>query len=472
MRREHAQKRGKMKKGEIYSGIVERVEFPNKGIIHTENGDIRIKGCLPGQTVQCVIKSKKSGKAEGSLQEVIKTSPLETEEPVCHLFGVCGGCSYQTLPYKEQLKLKEQQVKKLLDAVIKEPYEWDPVQGSPESLQYRNKMEYSFGDERKDGPLTLGLHKLGSFYDILTTDDCKIVDEDFNLIVSAVLQLCSSFKIPYYHKMTQKGFLRHLVIRRTKKQGEILVHLVTTSQYEGISDGEDTFLEMFKNTVLKLQLGGTVTGILHSVNDGLADMVRSDDTSILYGRDAIYEELLGLCFKITTFSFFQTNSLGAEVLYGKARDYIGDTKDKVLFDLYSGTGTIAQLMAAVAKKVVGVEIVEEAVEAARENAALNHLDNCEFIAGDVLKVLDIIEEKPDLILLDQPRDGINPKALNKIIEYNVDRMVYISCKPTSLARDLEVLQERGYKVIKAGCVDMFPQTVHVETIVALHRKDT
>ena len=213
--------------------------------------------------------------------------------------------------------------------------------------------------------------------------------------------------------------------------------------------------------------------VLHIINDGLADIVQSDETRILYGQEYIYEELLGLKFKISVFSFFQTNSLGAEVLYSKARDYIGDTKDMTVFDLYSGTGTIAQIIAPVAKKVVGVEIVEEAVHAAKENAELNGLDNCEFIAGDVLKVIDDIKDKPDMIILDPPRDGINPKALQKIIDFGVDKMVYISCKPTSLARDLEVLQQQGYKVEKASAVDMFPGTVHVETVVKLSlKKDT
>jgi len=198
--------------------------------------------------------------------------------------------------------------------------------------------------------------------------------------------------------------------------------------------------------------------------------VKSDRTDILYGQDYFYEEVLGLKFKISTFSFFQTNSLGAEVLYSKAREYVGETKDKLIFDLYSGTGTIAQLLASVAKKVIGVEIVEEAVVAARENAALNQLDNCEFIAGDVLKVIDSIEEKPDLIVLDPPRDGIHPKALDKIIDYGVDRIVYISCKPTSLVRDLVVLQERGYRVDRVCAVDMFPGTVHVETVCLLTKK--
>ena len=199
--------------------------------------------------------------------------------------------------------------------------------------------------------------------------------------------------------------------------------------------------------------------------------MQSDETRVLYGNEYVYEELLGLKFKISVFSFFQTNSLGAEVLYSKARDYIGETKDKLIFDLYSGTGTIAQILAPVAKKVVGVEIIEEAVEAAKVNASLNNLDNCTFIAGDVLKVIDELHDKPDLIVLDPPRDGINPKTLQKIINFGVDRMVYISCKPTSLARDLEMLQEQGYKVVKAAAIDQFPNTNHVETVVKLHRKD-
>ena len=243
-----------------------------------------------------------------------------------------------------------------------------------------------------------------------------------------------------------------------------MVNIVTTSQVEAD-------LTKLRDALLELPLSGKIIGILHTTNDSLADVVQADKIDILYGQDYFYEELLGLKFKITPFSFFQTNSLGAEVLYEAARSYIGETKDKVIFDLYSGTGTIAQILAPVAKHVTGVEIVEEAVEAARVNAGLNGLDNCSFIAGDVLKVVDDLTEKPDLIVLDPPRDGINPKALKKIIDYGVDSMVYISCKPTSLARDLVMLQESGYEVKKGCCIDMFPNTGHIETIVALHRAD-
>ena len=216
-----------------------------------------------------------------------------------------------------------------------------------------------------------------------------------------------------------------------------------------------------------LPLEGSLAGVLHITNDSLADVVQSDNTEVLYGKDWITEKLLGLSFCVTLFSFFQTNSRGAELLYQTVRDYIGETNQKVIFDLYSGTGTISQILAAVAKKVIGVEIVEEAVVAARENAERNGIKNCEFIAGDVLKVLDEIEEKPDYIVLDPPRDGIHPKALPKIIEYQVDNLVYISCKPTSLARDLEIFLQRGYRVERCVCVDQFAQTVHTETICHL-----
>ena len=220
----------------------------------------------------------------------------------------------------------------------------------------------------------------------------------------------------------------------------------------------------------KADYKGTLNGILHTVNDSLADAVINEGTEVLYGKDYIYEELLGLKFKITPFSFFQTNSLGAEVLYTKTREFVGEIDNQVVFDLYSGTGTIAQILAPVAKKVVGVEIIEEAVVAARENARLNGLDNCEFIAGDVLKVIYDIKDKPDMIVLDPPRDGIHPKAIDKIIDFGVNKIVYVSCKPTSLARDIEIFEARGYKVKKVCCVDMFPGTGHVETVCLMERE--
>ena len=463
-----------MKKGFRGTGTVERVDFPNKGVAVTDDGDrVIVKNTIPGQKVEFVVNKVKHQRAEGRLMEVIEKSPLETEEPCPH-FGMCGGCTYQTVPYEKQLDMKLTQVKKLIsDAIGSEKeagYEFIGIHGSPKKSEYRNKMEFSFGDEYKDGPLALGMHKRGSFYDLVTVSDCQIVDEDFRTILKATLDYFSQNNIPYFHRATHKGYLRHLLVRKATKTGEIIVDLVTSTQTEGFN--EEELLAGFRYALLTRQYDGRFKGVLHTKNDSVADVVKNEGTEVLYGDSYFYEELLGLKFKITPFSFFQTNSLGAEVLYETAREFIlGDDKDslngKTVYDLYSGTGTIAQLMAPVCKEVVGVEIVEEAVCAAKENAALNGLDNCKFIAGDVLKVLDEIEEKPDYIILDPPRDGIHPKAIGKIIEYGVENMVYISCKPTSLARDLQIFMARGYRVEKICCVDMFPNTYHVETVVLL-----
>ena len=453
-----------MKKGQIFEGKIERVEFPNKGIavIPGEEKNIIVKNTVEGQTVRFSINKIKKGQVEGRLLEVLEKSPQETA-PLCPHFGNCGGCTYQNLPYENQLQMKEQQIKMMMDEAVDGEYIWEGVKPSPMQNAYRNKMEFSFGDEYKDGPLALGMHKRGSFHDIVNVPECQIVDSDFRLILSSVLQFAQETGLPYYHRMRHVGFFRHLLVRKAVKTQEILVDLVTTTEYE-------LEKEKFVEALNSLNLTGKLVGILHTRNDSLADVVKDEGTDILYGQDYFYEELLGLQFKITPFSFFQTNSLGAEVLYETARTYIGETKDKVIFDLYSGTGTIAQILAPVAKKVVGVEIVEEAVEAAKENARKNGLDNCTFWAGDVLKVIDDLGEVPDLIVLDPPRDGVHPKALEKIIDFGVDKMVYIACKPTSLARDLEMLQGRGYKVERIACIDLFPGTVHVETVCLLSRK--
>ncbi len=484
-----------MKKNQIYIGTIENVKFPNKGVISAsypagmnEDGayfpassqpetdcPVTVKNAIPGQKICFSVKKKRKGKAEGHLLQLLEKSPLELETANCPHFGICGGCNYQTLSYEEQLKLKSAQVLTLMREAVPNADEiFEGIKASPRQFGYRNKMEYTFGDEKKDGPLTVGMHKRGGFYDIVTVDQCRIVDGDYRKILSATQEYFRQRETSFYHRMKHVGYLRHLLVRKAVKTHEILVDLVTTTQEQ---PQEEMLLNGWKETLLNLDLDGTIAGILHTKNDSVADAVKNEGTEILHGQDYFYEELLGLKFKISPFSFFQTNSLGAEVLYDTARTFIRESLEadgqslegRVVYDLYSGTGTIAQILASVSGKVVGVEIVEEAVEAARQNAALNHLENCEFIAGDVLKALDTIEEKPDFIVLDPPREGIHPKALNKIIDYGVDKMIYISCKPTSLQRDLEILQERGYRVERICCIDLFPGTVHVECVVLMSK---
>ena len=514
-----------MKKKQILTGVVERVDFPNRAVVKAQVPQpdesvateyAVVKGALPGQTVEFSVKKVRKNKCEGRLRSVLKKGQLEAREAKCPNFGTCGGCNYQEIPYEQQLALKKEQVLRLIDAVYEgDGYQYDGIlsvrkDGQYREWGYRNKMEFSFGDAVKDGPLTLGLHKKGSFHDIVDAEGCQIVHPDYSAVLACVREYAKENNIPYYHKRDHQGVLRHLLVRRAEVSGDMLVALVTSTQQE-IDYSE------LVSRLLALPLEGQITGILQICNDSLGDVVQSDETKILYGKDWFEEKVLGLTFKISPFSFFQTNTSGAEVLYRRAREYVlgeinignaGETSngnmaentpgeentpggdvlnrktsdgnatethavdlhDKVVFDLYSGTGTIAQLIAPVARKVIGVEIVEEAVEAAKENAALNGLDNCEFIAGDVLKVIDDIEEKPDYIILDPPRDGIHPKALQKIIDYGVKNIVYISCKPTSFARDLAVFQERGYELKRVSNVDLFPETVHVETVVKLSLK--
>lgn len=476
-----------IKKGQIAEGTVERVNFPNKGIVVTDEGErVTVKNTIPGQRVRFAVNKARTGRAEGRLLETVERSPLETGRACAH-FGQCGGCTYQSLPYEEQLRLKEGQVRGLLDSAVGDRYTYEflGIKGSPLEREYRNKMEFSFGDAYRDGPLALGMHRRGSFYDIVTVEHCEIVDEDFRAVLTATLVYFAERDIPYYHRLRHSGYLRHLIVRKAVRTGEILVDLVTTTQdwrreenwrrEEDWSGQERELLEGWVRMLCSLPLKGNLKGILHTKNDSVADAVKNEGTDILFGVDCFYEELLGLRFRISPFSFFQTNSLGAEVLYETVRELVlGDSPDalrgQVVYDLYSGTGTIAQMLAPVCREVVGVEIVEEAVEAAKKNARLNGLDNCRFLAGDVLKMLDAIEKRPDFIVLDPPRDGVHPRALEKILAYGVKNIVYISCKPTSLVRDVQECQRWGYEVGRVWCVDMFPGTVHVETVVKLSLK--
>ena len=505
-----------MKKGEILEGIVTRVDYPGKGVVETPEGICIVKNVLPGQKISLRVTKKRRGKAEGTLQEILEKAPCERTAPCPH-FGKCGGCMYLNLPFEEELDLKKSQVVRLLQGAMSqaaqlsgvpeeelEVSKWfEGIKPSPQEYEYRNKMEYTFGDECKDGPLALGMHKRGGFYDIVTVDGCRITDPDFSLILRTTLQYFAdtefpealqntpnasgetgssdhadhtaaekSRKLPFYHRLRHTGYLRHLLVRKAAFTGQILVDLVTTTQLQpDLSGFRDALLQVQEAGLLK----GSFAGILHTKNDSLADVVADQGTEILYGKDFFTEELLGLRFNVTPFSFFQTNSHGAEVLYDTARSFLSEGtmagKEKgIVYDLYSGTGTIAQLMAPTADKVIGVEIVEEAVEAAKVNAQRNGLTNCSFLAGDVFKVLDTIEEKPDTIILDPPRDGIHPKALPRILSYGVENILYISCKPTSLARDLPAFVAAGYRPVRGVCVDQFPWTGSVETLVLLSRR--
>ena len=422
----------------------------------------------------------------------------------CSLQGICGGCAYGACTYEDQLSEKEKEIRDMAaEAGCSDVYEG--ILGSPLIFAYRNKMEFSFGDSSKNGPLTLGLHRKKSFYDIVDTDHCLITHEDFNVIQRITREYFDDLGLTYMDKRSHLGYLRHLLVRRTINTSEILIDLVTTGQpmipvmgHRLINDkvlydreaelrgeikassavnvyNEEETLAGWMVLILKAKEEGRIEGeiksILHTRNDRPADAIINEHTDILYGEDHITEELCGLSFKITPFSFFQTNTRSAELIYNKAISYISDElgTEKLCFDLFSGTGTITQILAPHVRKAVGVEIVAEAVEAAKENAALNGLSNCEFICGDVFEVLKGYPERPDAVILDPPRDGVSPKALDIIASYGVPHMVYISCKPKSFFRDLELLRGRGYEVSRMCAIDQFPWTKNCELVVKLSK---
>ncbi len=381
---------------------------------------------------------------------------------ICKHNDVCGGCIYQEIPYEEQMTMKAREVVRLLENKGVRPERFLGVEGSPLQYGYRNKMEYTFGDEVKDGEMTLGMHKRGRFMSIVTVDQCQLVAEDFNKVLRATLDFCTDRGYDFYHKKAHRGLMRNLILRRGVHTGELLVNIVTSS--EAAFDGEG-----YVARLQELDLSDSLVGVLHTYNDGLADAVGCDRLEILFGRDHYMEEIMGLKFKVSAFSFFQTNVMAVEKLYTEAIALIDGVEGKTVFDLYCGTGTITQALAQRAKEAIGVEIVPEAVEAARENARLNGLDNCRFIEGDVLKALSDLEEKPDVIVVDPPRMGIHPKALQKILNYGVNQIVYISCNPKTLAENLEMVRLAGYAVKILKVFDNFPHTKHIESIVLLQK---
>lgn len=440
---------------EIY---ITDMEFPNKGISSYNDEKVYVKNAILNQRLRVSLKRKRR-KYEAKILEVLEKSPVEIDSN-CSEFPLCGGCTYQNLPYDEEIKIKEKMVLDIFKNNGLTNFEYLGINKSPSTNAYRNKMEFSFGDTQKDGELTLGMRKKNSYYEVSNGGNCQIVSSNFTKIVDCVVNFFKNSNENFYHKTKKTGTLRHLLVREAYFTKQILINIVTSSNIK-------TNLTPLMQDLLSLNIDGNIKGIIHITNDAVADIIKVDKMNILYGVDYFYEKLLGLDFKISLFSFFQTNSQGAEKLYNIVKKFVGETKNQIVFDLYCGTGTIAQIVAKEATKVIGIEIVEAAIVSAKENAKLNNIYNCEFIAGDVYKLVSELNVEPDLIILDPPREGINPKALPKLIAFNSPKIVYISCKASSLAKDLLVFIENGYKIDKVEIMDMFPRTYHMEVIILL-----
>ena len=450
-----------MKKGDIIQFEIESQTYPKEGHGHFEDKRVKVDDALVGQVVEARVLKTNDRRVKVKNLGPVKRAEYELE-PECSFSDFCGGCTFPTLPYEMQVDLKEKWVLEELEENGVEIGNYLGIESCKRIREYRNKMEFTFGDYEIGGEPQLGMHKKGRYMDIITVSDCNIADRDFQIIVRAVLDFFKEKGIPHYHKKEKSGFQRNLIIRKGEKGGELLINLVTTTQY-------DLDEEAFVEALLSLKVKNEIIGITHTVNDNIADFVYCEGIKTLWGRDYYNEEILGLKFRVSPFSFFQTNTEAAARLYSHAVSMIPDLEGKTVFDLYSGTGTISQIMALKAKKVVGIEIVEEAVEAARMNAEGNGLDNCEFIAGDVFEVLDNVREKPDIIVVDPPRAGIMPKALTKILDYRVEKLVYVSCNPRTMAQNLSAMQEAGYRVENLKIFENYPHTKHAEAVCLLSR---
>ena len=402
-------------------------------------------------------------------------------DALCRHAGVCGGCAYQGVPCHEQLGIKNKAVLEHLAGNGIAPREYRPVRQTGELFGYRNKMEYSFGDDVKGGPMTLGLHRKGSYMSVINTDGCLIVPEAFNRIRDAVLRWACASGHGFHHKRSHSGFLRSLVLRRGERTGELLVNLVTTSEEEldeaafceavfASIDNNNDYVNLCPGSGLPPIQGksDTLTGILHTINDRRSDVVACDSVRTLYGRDHYYDELLGFSFRVGPFSFFQTNTSAVESMFEEALAFIPETGLRDVYDIYCGTGAISLFLARSARRVTGIELAEDSVISARENAERNDVKNAVFICGDAFEEMNRLPA-PDLLVLDPPRMGLHPKALKRVVEYDLPAILYISCNPKTFAANAAVLKSAGYGVSVLGAYDNFPFTKHIELAALLEK---
>ncbi|PID80150.1 MAG: 23S rRNA (uracil(1939)-C(5))-methyltransferase RlmD [Clostridiales bacterium] len=447
-----------MKKKNIYDMTIDSLVYPNSATGTIEGRRVSVKNGLPGQQLSVQITKLRRNRVEARICQVTDRAPYEVDS-FCEHFGECGGCARQTVPYERQLDIKLESINALFaqnDIALRVA----KIIASPSIYHYRNKMEYSFGDLAKGGQLNLGMHRKGRFYDVVSIPRCHIVDDDYNTITAALERLCRTEGWAKYNRNSGEGVMRNLVIRKGCFTGEILIGLATSSASFDVQKVVDT--------LLALQLKGQIVGIYHLINDDVADVVKPQPGDhLVYGRDYFYEKICGMTFKVSFHSFFQTNSRGAEVLYREALALIPDLDDKVVYDLFSGTGTIAQIVAQSAKSVQAIEIVADAVAAAKQNARDNGVTNCTFLTGDVFKILDEVTEKPDVIIVDPPRAGMTPKTVQKIADYDVAQILYISCNPKTMVANLKDFFARGYALKSCFLVDLYPHTPLVEAVALL-----
>jgi 23S rRNA (uracil1939-C5)-methyltransferase len=470
----------KFKKNEIIEATIESLAFGGSGVAHIDGFTILIKGVLPQQHVEAQITRNKKNYAEARLKKVITNSPFEIASR-CDYFGTCGGCRLQNMIYEEQLNQKYHQVKETLIHIggFKD-FNMDEILPSPETFFYRNKMEYSFSDLRWlsneeiqssqiiKNDFALGLHIPGRYDKVLDIKRCFLLSERSNEILNFVRSFTKDSGIMPYSSRGHSGYWRFLVFRESKNLDQFMVNLVTAENREcerHTVQLADLLKEEFP----------FITTFIHNVNRKKAQIAFGDAERIIFGPGYIEEKLGDRIYRISANSFFQTNTLQAEKMYKLIRNWGAFEKKHVVYDLYSGTGSIGIFISNAVKKVVGIELISQSIKDAKKNCIINGIGNCEFIQGDLLKVLEntpgFLEQngKPDVVIIDPPRSGMHPKLPEKIIQLNPTKIIYASCNPATLARDLKTLCETTYHITRVQPIDMFPHTAHCETVVLLER---
>lgn len=453
--------------------LIENVAAEGKAVAHVDGCVLFVEFAVPGDVVDVRVIKKKKNYLEGRIIRIVKPSEKRLE-PFCEHFGVCGGCKWQPLPYEMQLEAKRQQV---YDQLVRighlEVPEILPTLGSEKTVEYRNKLEFSASDKRwlsaeemeAETEFTpgLGFH-VGKFFDkVLDINRCHLQPEPSNAIRLFIRKYALEHGIPFYNLRENHGILRNIFVRTTER-GEVMLIVCFGGEFPGMNDMLDAIADGFPQ----------IKSLYYIVNAKVNDSITDQDCILYKGEEAIYEEMEGLKFKIGPKSFYQTNTLQAYNLYKVAKGFAELQGNEVVYDLYTGTGTIAQFVSAGASRVIGIEYVPEAIDDAKVNAAGNGITNCEFFAGDMKDVLNdrFIEEhgKPDVMIVDPPRAGMHPDVVKTILNAAPRRIVYVSCNPASQARDLAMMSGK-YKITAVQPVDMFPHTQHVENVCRLEIKE-
>ena len=462
---------------------IEAVAAEGKCLFHWEDLVVFVPFCVPGDVCDVQIRRKKHSFAEGEVVRIVEPSKVRAV-PFCQHFGVCGGCKWQNLPYEEQLKFKQQQVKDQLTRIGKvELPEFQPILGSVKTQEYRNKLDFGCANKRyltkeeiqslpndasqslKDVP-AIGFHITGAFDKILPIEKCWLMDDVQNRIRNEIRDYAIANGISFFDLRAQVGLLRDVIFRNSAS-GELMV--IIQFHYDE-TGGEQEAKALLQHIADKFQ---EITSLLYLDNQKCNDTIGDQEILVFKGTDHIYELMEDLRFKVGPKSFYQTNTEQAYHLYSVAREFAGLTGDEVVYDLYTGTGTIANFVARQARQVIGIEYVPEAIEDAKINSEVNGITNTLFYAGDMKDILndDFIQEhgRPDVIITDPPRAGMHPDVVKTILRAAPERIVYVSCNPATQARDLQVLDE-AYRVVAVQPVDMFPHTPHVENVVLLEKK--